>query len=128
MFIDMPPGTGDVPLTIFQSIPLDGIVIVTSPQDLVSVIVEKAVKMAKMMNIPILGIVENYSYVKCEDCNKIIRLFGESKVDGKAKEHNIKHVIKLPINPYITTLCDKGAIEQVEENYFDELIKDVFKD
>ena len=126
MFIDMPPGTGDVPLTIFQSIPLDGIVIVTSPQDLVSMIVEKAVKMAHMMDIPILGIVENYSYIVCPDCNKKINVFGESKVNEKAKQHDIKHVISLPIDPKVATLCDEGKIEKFDETYFDELIKDVF--
>lgn len=128
MFIDMPPGTGDVPLTIFQSIPLDGIVIVTSPQDLVSMIVEKAVKMAKMMNIPILGVVENYSYITCPDCNKKIEVFGKSKVEEKVKEHNIPYAISLPIDPYVATLCDKGAIEQIETTYFNDLIKAIFND
>lgn len=127
MFIDMPPGTGDVVLTVFQSIPLDGIIIVTSPQDLVSMIVEKAVKMAKMMNVPILGIVENYSYLTCPDCNKKIKLFGESKVNEKAKEHNIPYVVSLPIDPYISTLCDKGAIEQIQDTHFNELINELFK-
>ena len=128
LFIDMPPGTGDVPLTIFQSIPLDGIVIVTSPQDLVSMIVEKAVKMANMMNIDILGIVENYSYITCPDCQKQIKVFGESNIEEKAKQHNIKHVISLPIDPNIASLCDKGEIERLDINYFDNLIKDVFNE
>lgn len=128
MFIDMPPGTGDVPLTIFQSVPLNGIVIVTSPQDLVSMIVEKAVKMAKMMNVPIIGIVENYSYITCPDCNKKINIFGKSKIQEKAKEHNIPFCISLPIDPNIATLCDKGAIEQNDKEYFTDLIKHIFKE
>ena len=128
IFIDMPPGTGDVPLTIFQSIPLDGIIIVTSPQDLVSMIVEKAVKMAKMMDIPILGIVENYSYIKCPDCGKEIRLFGESKNQEKAKTNNIKHFISLPLDPSVATLCDEGCVYKANTNYFTDLIFDIFKD
>ena len=127
MFVDMPPGTGDVPLTVFQSIPLDGIIIVTSPQDLVSMIVEKAVKMAKMMNIPILAIVENYSYIKCPDCGKEIRLFGESKNQEKAKTNNIKHFISLPLDPSVATLCDEGCVYKANTNYFTDLIFDIFK-
>ena len=127
MFIDMPPGTGDVPLTIFQSIPLDGIVIVTSPQDLVSMIVEKAVKMANMMNVPILGIIENYSYITCPDCQRQIKVFGESSVNEKALKHNIKHVVSLPIDPNIASLCDQGKIEDINVDYFNDLLIDVFK-
>lgn len=125
LFIDMPPGTGDVPLTIFQSVPLDGIIIVTSPQDLVSLIVTKAIKMANMMNIPILGIVENYSYIVCPDCNNKIELFGKSKINELASENNIKNVIKLPLDPSLTTLCDEGKIEDADVHYFDDLIKNV---
>jgi Mrp family chromosome partitioning ATPase len=111
MFIDMPPGTGDVPLTVFQSIAVDGIIVVTSPQELVSMIVAKAVKMAEMMSIPILGIVENMSYVKCPDCNKEIKLFGDSNIEEIAKNYGIEVFAKLPIDPKIATACDKGMIE-----------------
>ena len=116
MLIDCPPGTGDVPLTIFQSLPLDGIVIVTSPQDLVSMIVAKAVNMAKLMNIPIVGIVENMSYVKCPDCGKEIKLFGESNIDAIAAEYGIPVLAKLPIDPAIARLCDTGTIELCEND------------
>lgn len=127
MFIDMPPGTGDVPLTIFQSIPLDGIIIVTSPQDLVSMIVEKAIKMANMMNIPILGIVENYSYIVCPDCNKKIELFGPSKNKEKAKEHNIPFYISLPLNPEIASYCDNGKVYLSDTSEFDDIIGYIFE-
>ena len=116
MFIDMPPGTGDVPLTIFQSIPVDGIIIVTSPQDLVSMIVEKAFNMAKMMNISVLGIVENMSYIKCPNCNKEIKIFGESKIEEVAKKFNISVIDKLPIDTQIAQLCDNGEIEKISDN------------
>ena len=112
LFVDMPPGTGDVPLTVFQSLPVDGIIIVTSPQELVSVIVAKAVKMANMMNIPIIGIVENMSYVECPDCGKKISVFGESHVEATAAEYNLKLLGRLPINPEFAKLCDAGLIEQ----------------
>ena len=125
IFIDMPPGTGDVPLTVFQSIPLDGIIIVTSPSDLVSMIVEKAVNMAKMMNIPILGIVENYAYIECPDCKKKIYMYGQSKVKQKAIDNNIKHYVSLPLNPEIATLVDQGQIYKANTTYFDELINDI---
>ena len=114
MCVDMPPGTGDVPLTVFQSIPLDGLVIVTSPQELASLIVSKAVNMAKMMNIPIIGIVENMSYFKCPDCGKEVKLFGESHVDEVAAKFGIPVLAKLPINPEIAVNCDKGLAELVE--------------
>ncbi|MCI5745459.1 MAG: Mrp/NBP35 family ATP-binding protein [Erysipelotrichaceae bacterium] len=127
MFIDMPPGTGDVPLTIFQSIPLDGIIVVTSPQDLVSMIVEKSVKMAKMMNIPLLALVENYSYIKCPNCNEKISLFGKSKNEEKAKENNIPHFICLPIDPNLTKLVDQGKVYEYDTNDFDDLINDIMK-
>ncbi len=121
MFVDMPPGTGDVPLTVFQSIPLDGIVIVTSPQDLVSMIVGKAVKMAKLMNVPIIGIVENYSYFKCPDCEKKHYLFGESKVEEVAAKEGLEVLAQLPIDPAFAKLCDEGKIEALEE----DLVRDV---
>lgn len=114
MFVDMPPGTGDVALTVFQSLPVDGIVIVTTPQDLVTMIVKKAVNMANMMNIPILGIVENMSYLECPDCGKKISVFGESKLDEVAKELNIPVLAKLPIKSKIASLVDKGAVELAE--------------
>ena len=114
MFVDMPPGTGDVPLTVFQSIPLNGIIIVTSPQELVSMIVAKAVRMAKLMNIPVLGIVENMSYIKCPDCGKEIKVFGESHVDEVAKEYGLNVLARIPIDPSLANLCDKGALELME--------------
>ena len=122
MFIDMPPGTGDVPLTVFQSIALDGIIIVTTPQDLVSMIVDKAVKMAQKMNVPILGIVENMSYFKCSDCGKIHKIFGDSNIDAIAEKHNIPVVCKLPINPDIAAKCDRGAAEEYEGEWLDSMI------
>lgn len=120
MFVDMPPGTGDVPLTVFQSIPVDGIVVVTSPQELVSMIVAKAVKMAEMMEIPVLGIVENMSYVECPDCGKKINVFGASKLDDVAKEYNLDILGRLPMNPKLAAACDKGAIELYSGNWLDE--------
>lgn len=121
MFVDMPPGTGDVPLTVFQSIPVDGIIIVTSPQDLVSMIVTKAVKMAQMMNIPILGLVENYSYLECPDCNKKISVFGESHIDSIAGDFNLPVLAKLPIQPEIASHCDRGALEDISLDFFSEM-------
>ena len=123
MFIDMPPGTGDVPLTVFQSIALDGIIIVTTPQDLVSMIVDKAVKMAQKMNVPILGIVENMSYFKCSDCGKIHKIFGDSNIDAIAEKHSIPVVCKLPINPDIAAKCDIGAAEEYEGEWLDPMIE-----
>ncbi|MBE7015200.1 MAG: Mrp/NBP35 family ATP-binding protein [Ruminococcaceae bacterium] len=111
MFVDMPPGTGDVPLTVFQSLPLDGIVVVASPQELVGMIVEKAVNMAKMMNIPVLGLVENMSYFECPDCGKKHSIFGESKIDELAEKYGIEEVAKIPINPKLAAACDKGMVE-----------------
>ena len=119
MFVDMPPGTGDVPLTVFQSLPLDGIVIVTSPQDLVSMIVTKAVNMAKSMNIPIIGIVENYSYLSCPDCGKKISLFGESHIDQAAKDAGVEVLGKLPLDPAIARQCDQGVLELFEGDWLD---------
>lgn len=114
MFVDMPPGTGDVPLTVFQSLPIDGLIIVTSPQDLVSMIVSKAVKMANMMNIPILGFVENYSYLRCPDCGKKIEVFGKSHLDSVAAKYSIPILARLPINSNIAEMCDDGEIESLE--------------
>lgn len=111
LFVDMPPGTGDVPLTVFQSLPLDGIIIVTSPQELVSMIVSKAVSMAQMMDIPVLGLVENMSYVECPDCGKKIQLYGESHVDEVAEKFRIPVLGKMPIDPAVAANCDKGLVE-----------------
>ena len=114
MFVDMPPGTGDVPLTVFQSLPLDGIIVVTSPQDLVSMIVEKAVKMAEMMNIPILGVVENYSYLECPDCGKKISVFGQSKESELKTQFGDDAVACVPINPSIATAVDAGNVASID--------------
>lgn len=127
MFIDMPPGTGDVPLTVFQSIPLDGIIIVTSPQELVSMIVEKAVKMAGLMNIPIVGIVENMSYVKCPDCDKKIKVFGDSHIEEIAGRHNLKVLAQIPIDPSLANLADKGAIELFEGDWLKDAADEIEK-
>ncbi len=123
MFIDMPPGTGDVPLTVFQSIPVDGIIIVTSPQELVSMIVEKAVKMARMMNIPIYGIVENMSYFMCPDCGKKHSIYGESHIDTVAEKFEISRVAKLPIDSNIANKCDKGDIESLDVGFLDSFLE-----
>ena len=123
LFVDMPPGTGDVPLTVFQSLPVDGVVIVTSPQDLVQMIVKKAYGMAKQMNIPVLGIVENYSYVKCPDCGKEIKVFGESHIDEIAAEYDVPVLAKLPMDPALAAACDAGKIEYVENNYMKDAIE-----
>ena len=126
MFVDMPPGTGDVPLTVFQSLPIDGIVIVTTPQDLVSMIVGKAVNMAKMMNIPILGLVENMSWVECPDCGKKIHVFGESKIEEVAKEYNLDVLARLPFDPKLSAACDRGAIEMTETTAMDEAVQVIY--
>ena len=117
MVIDCPPGTGDVPLTVFQSIPVDGIIIVTSPQDLVSLIVSKAVNMARLMNIPIIGIVENMSYVECPDCGKKIEIFGKSHTEETAKQFGIPVLARIPVNPELASQCDKGVIELFEGDW-----------
>ncbi len=114
LFVDMPPGTGDVSLTVFQSIPVDGIIIVTSPQDLVSMIVGKAVNMAKMMNVPILGLVENMSYLECPDCGKKIELYGESKLQKAAEVYQLAPLAQLPIRPAAAKACDEGSVEDIE--------------
>lgn len=119
MFIDCPPGTGDVPLTVFQSIPVDGIVIVSSPQDLVSMIVAKAANMAQMMNIPVYGLIENMSYIKCPDCGKEIKVFGESHIDKIADEFGYDLLARIPMDPKLTALVDKGWIEMMDNNYLE---------
>jgi len=127
MFIDMPPGTGDVPLTVFQSIPLDGIIIVASPQELVGMIVEKAVNMAGLMNIPVLGLVENMSYMECPDCGKRHTIFGESHIEEIANKHGITHTAKIPMNPKLAAACDAGLIELFEGDWLEELFEVVSK-
>ncbi|MEG1596107.1 MAG: Mrp/NBP35 family ATP-binding protein [Lachnospiraceae bacterium] len=120
LFVDMPPGTGDVPLTVFQSLPIDGIVIVTSPQELVQMIVKKAYNMAGMMDIPVLGIVENYSYLKCPDCGKEIKVFGDSHIEEVAGELGMKILGKLPIEPAFAAKADEGKFYEVENTYLEE--------
>ncbi|MCE5197109.1 MAG: Mrp/NBP35 family ATP-binding protein [Negativicutes bacterium] len=117
MFVDLPPGTGDVPLTVFQSLPIDGIVIVTSPQELVSVIVGKAIKMAKLMNIPIYGLIENMSYLLCPDCGKKISVFGPYHLQEVAAKHKIPVLGEIPIDPALAAACDRGELELLEQNY-----------
>ncbi len=119
LFIDMPPGTGDVPLTVFQSIPVDGIVIVTSPQELVSLIVQKAITMAKMMDIKVLGLLENFSYFRCPDCNEVHYLFGKSHIDEVAEKNGLSVLAKLPFDPTVAALCDKGEAESLPCNGLD---------
>lgn len=123
MFVDMPPGTGDVPLTVYQSLPLDGILIVTSPQELVSMIVGKAIKMAEVMNIPVLGLVENMSYVECPDCKKPIYVFGESHLEEFAKEHGLEVLGRIPLNPDIAQYCDEGMLEMMKQEYLAKAIE-----
>ena len=123
LFVDMPPGTGDVPLTVFQSLPIDGIVIVSSPQDLVKMIVKKAYNMAGMMKIPVLGIVENYSYVKCPDCGKELKIFGESHIDEIAAELNIPVVGKMPIDMEYASKADSGEFAQINNEYIEKAIE-----
>jgi Mrp family chromosome partitioning ATPase/predicted Fe-Mo cluster-binding NifX family protein len=123
MFVDMPLGTGDVPLTVFQSIPVDGIIVVTSPQELVSMIVSKAVKMARMMNIPIIGIVVNMAYYKCPDCSKEHKIFGESHIEEIAEKHNINIISKLPVDAKISSACDKGAVEFLDMKGLENIVE-----
>ncbi len=123
MFIDMPPGTGDVALTVFQSIPVDGIVIVASPQELVGMIVEKAVNMAKMMDVPVLALVENMSYITCPDCGKEIHVFGESHIDEIAQKHGVKTVARMPIDPKLAAACDAGTIESFNGTWLDGVLE-----
>lgn len=121
LFVDMPPGTGDVPLTVYQSLKLDGIIIVTSPQDLVSMIVEKAVKMADMMQIPIFGVVENFAYFHCPDNGKDYKIFGESHIEDILKKHELFLLARLPINPEIAELCDKGELEKIDKTLLEDI-------
>ena len=125
LFVDMPPGTGDVPLTVFQSFPVNGIVIVTSPQELVSMIVEKAVKMAQLMNIPILGIIENMSYYECPDCGKRHSIYGESHIDEIAAQYNIPVLAKLPVCTDLAKHCDQGTIELFEGDWLNEAVEKI---
>lgn len=123
MFVDMPPGTGDVPLTVFQSLPVDGIIIVTTPQDLVTMIVKKAFNMAKMMNIPVLGLVENMSYVLCPDCGRQIKVFGESHIDETAKELGVPVLGRIPMEERTAKLVDEGAAELVGDKYVKDAVE-----
>lgn len=130
MFIDMPPGTGDVPLTVFQSIPVDGIIVVATPQELVGMIVEKAINMARLMNIPILGLVENMSYAVCSDCGKRIDVFGKSRIDEIAEKGNLRVLGKIPFDSKLAAACDKGMIELFEGDWLAEgekLLKEMIK-
>lgn len=123
MFVDMPPGTGDVPLTVFQSLPLDGLIIVTTPQDLVTMIVKKAYNMAKLMDITILGLAENMSYVLCPDCGKKINIFGESKIDSVAAESGLPVLAKIPVDPKLASLVDRGAVELAGDEYVKDAVE-----
>ena len=127
MFIDMPPGTGDVPLTVFQSLPIDGIIVVTSPQELVSMIVEKAVKMARMMNIPIIGIVENMSYFKCPCCNEELSIFGESDLPYISRKFGLTNVAKIPLNKNIPEMVDEGEAEKLDTDYLSDILDSIEK-
>ena len=127
MFVDMPPGTGDVALNVFQSLPVDGVIIVASPQDLVSMVVQKAVKMAQMMNIPIVGLVENMSYVQCPDCGKKLYIFGEGKTEEAAKAYHIPLLAKMPIDPALAKLTDDGCIEQFEGHWLDGVVETLLR-
>ena len=125
LLVDCPPGTGDVPLTVFQTMPLDGIVIVSSPQDLVSMIVSKAANMAQMMNIPVLGLVENLSYVKCPDCGKEIKVFGDSHIEEVAEKFGYDLLARIPMDPKLSALVDRGMIELMENDYLDQACKSI---
>lgn len=127
MFVDMPPGTGDVPLTVFQSLPVDGIIVVTSPQNLVSMIVGKAVNMAKAMEIPIIGIVENYSYLECPDCGKHIAVYGDSHIEQVAEKYGLEVLAKVPLDPAVAEIVDSGAIETLNRNWLDKAVKAILK-
>ena len=127
MFVDMPPGTGDVPLTVFQSLSVDGIVVVTSPQELVGMIVEKAVKMADMCNVPVIGIAENMSYFECPDCHKKLEIFGKSHIDELSSQYNIKHTARIPIMPEIASECDRGNVELISAKWLSDLVDGIEK-
>ena len=125
MFVDMPPGTGDVPLTVFQSLPVDGIIIVTSPQELVGMIVEKALKMAQMMDIPVLGLVENMAYITCPDCRRRLYPFGEGRTEAVAQAHGLPLLGQIPIDPTLARACDAGAIELFNDSWLDSAVEAV---
>jgi len=125
MFVDMPPGTGDVPLTVFQSLPIKGIIIVSSPQELVGMIVQKAVNMAKMMDIPVIGLVENMSYYECPDCGKRHSIFGESHIEEIAAKHGIDTIVRIPIDPAFAAACDAGKIEDVDVAWLDTIVDQI---
>ncbi len=125
LVVDMPPGTGDVALSVFQSLPLDGIVVVTAPQELVGMVVEKAVKMAKMMDVPIVGIVENMSYLVCPDCGKEIPLFGPGKTEAAAKSHGLKLLARMPLDPHLSELADQGQLESIETTYLEGAVNEL---
>lgn len=127
LFVDMPPGTGDVPITVFQSIPVDGIVVVASPQELVGMVVEKALNMANAMQVNIIGLVENMSYVQCPDCNKIIKIFGDSHIEKIGEEYNLPVLAKLPIDPQLTALCDAGQIEKAAGEYLEKACETIIE-
>ena len=127
MFVDMPPGTGDVALNVFQSLPVDGVIIVASPQELVSMVVQKAVKMAQMMNIPIVGLVENMSYVQCPDCGKKLYLFGEGKTEEAAARYGVPLLAKMPIDPALAKLADQGAIEEFRGDWLDGAVEAILQ-
>ena len=127
MFVDMPPGTGDVALNVFQSLPVDGVIIVASPQELVTMVVEKAVKMAQMMNIPIVGLVENMSYVQCPDCGKKLYLFGEGKTEEAAARYGVPLLAKMPIDPALAKLADQGAIEEFRGDWLDGAVEAILQ-
>lgn len=127
MFVDMPPGTGDVALNVFQTLPVDGVIIVASPQELVSMVVEKAVKMAQMMNIPVIGLVENMSYIACPDCGKKIYLFGEGKTEEAAAKYGLPVLAKMPIDPQLAKLVDDGNIESFEGNWLDGVVDKILE-
>ena len=128
MFVDMPPGTGDVPLTVFQSLPVKGIIIVTSPQELVGMIVEKAVNMAEMMNVPVLGLVENMSYFECPNCKEKHSIFGESHLDEIAEKHGITNVARIPIDPEIAAYCDAGNVAALKAEWLDDFAEEIVKE
>ena len=127
MFVDMPPGTGDVPLTVFQSLPVNGILIVTSPQELVGMIVEKAVRMANMMNVPVLGLVENMSYFQCDECGKKHYIFGQSRLDDVARHNDTARSAPLPLNPALSAACDAGKIEMFDGDWLDAMAEALMK-
>ena len=125
LFVDMPPGTGDVPITVFQSIPVDGVVVVASPQELVGMVVEKALNMANAMQVNVIGLVENMSYVECPDCHKKIKIFGESHIDRIGEEFHLPVLARMPIDPQLAQLCDEGKIEKAQTDYLTEACRKI---